>query len=134
MTVTLRYSFQSAPVAALLLCASMFCASMFCVSTARAAEEDEHPDTAPTKLDVKLTASWYQSSDGNDANDLNLRGNRGDHAAWIGVYRDHTPYQQARAGYEFVRHRLDGGAAAGWDGDEVESHGHGDWVSVHSAR
>lgn len=104
MTVTLRYSFQSVPVAALLLYASMFCVSMFCVSTARAAEEDEHPDTAPTKLDVKLTASWYQSSDGNDANDLNLRGNRGDHAAWIGVYRDHTPYQQARAGYEFTQH------------------------------
>ena len=79
-----------------------------------AAEEDEHADAAPTKLDVKVTASWYQSSDGNDANDLNVRGNRGDHAAWLGVYRDHTPYRQARAGYEFTQHA--GPAQIVWSG------------------
>ncbi len=94
MTSMSRYFFQS------MLIAAMVC----CASAARASEEDEHSTTAPAKLDVKVTASWYQSSDGNDANDLNMRGSRGDHAAWVGVYRDHTPYRQARAGYEFTQH------------------------------
>ena len=109
MTISPRNLSQPISAVASTFFASLFCISLCCASLvftpdARAAEEDEHVDTAPTKLDVKLTASWYRSSDGNDANDLNVRGNRGDHAAWIGVYRDHTPYRQARAGYEFTQH------------------------------
>ena len=73
-------------------------------SIACAATETDQVDDKATKLDIKLTASWYRSSDGNNANDLNLRGNYGDHAAWLGVYRDHTPFQQSRAGYEYTQH------------------------------
>jgi hypothetical protein len=82
----------------------LFVVSLTCGFAACAAEEGDHLDGKPTKLDVKLTASWYRSSDGNDANDLNLRGNYGDHAAWLGLYRDHTPFQQSRAGYEYTQH------------------------------
>lgn len=56
--------------------------------------------------DFKLTLGRYGSSDGNTGLDANLRGGRGPHTAWVGLYRDHSGYQQARAGYEF---RLDGG-------------------------
>ncbi len=49
----------------------------------------------------KLTPSYYRSSDGNDASDLNLRASIGDHTVWIGAYRDRAGFSQARAGYEF---------------------------------
>lgn len=81
--------------AALLVC---------CTCAVHAAEEEEHADGKPAKIDFKMTTSWYRSSDNNNANDMNLRGNYGDHAAWVGQYRDHQNYQQSRAGYEFTQH------------------------------
>ena len=51
----------------------------------------------------KFTPSFYQSSDGNDAWDVNLRANHGPHAGWIGFYRDHQDAQQARGGYEYTQ-------------------------------
>lgn len=56
-------------------------------------------------IDFKLTLGHYASSDGNDASDLNLRGSRGPHTAWLGFYRERDGYRQARTGYE---HHLDG--------------------------
>jgi hypothetical protein len=62
-----------------------------------------HCGETQSKLSLKLTPSWYQSSDGNNASDINLRANFGPHAAWLGFYRDHAGYQQARAGYEYAQ-------------------------------
>jgi hypothetical protein len=55
--------------------------------------------------DFKLTLGRYASSDGNTGLDTNLRGGKGPHTAWVGLYRDHSGFRQARAGYEF---RVDG--------------------------
>jgi hypothetical protein len=38
-------------------------------------------DDAAPKPSFKLTPSWYQSSDGNDATDINLRGTLSAHSA-----------------------------------------------------
>ena len=58
------------------------------------------PDANQPTLAFKFTPSYYRISDGNNAADLNLRANYGDHVGWIGFYRDRTGFQQARAGYE----------------------------------
>jgi len=53
------------------------------------------------KIAFKFTAGYYDASDGNNALDLNLRGNVGSHVAWIGLYRDRDGLRQARLGYEY---------------------------------
>lgn len=68
-----------------------------------AADPAQAADSAPAKIDFKLTSSWYRASDHNDANDINLRGRYGDHTAWIGAYRDHQSTQQIRTGYELTQ-------------------------------
>ena len=68
----------------------------------KAGNEDSH------KVAFKLTPSYYQSSDGNDAFDINLRANLAQHTAWIGQYRNKKGYSQARTGYE---NKLDFGLA-----------------------
>ncbi len=83
-----------------LLCAGLSTA----VANGYAAAQDQSEERKPASIDFKLTTSWYRSSDGNDANDINLRANEGDHAVWIGQYRDHQNYHQARTGYEFTEH------------------------------
>jgi hypothetical protein len=70
---------------------------------ARAEVGSESASASPPATTYKLTPSFYQSSDANHAWDLNLRANRGSDAAWLGIYRDHQDYQQARAGYEFTQ-------------------------------
>ncbi|HAN56161.1 MAG TPA: hypothetical protein DCQ77_08245 [Betaproteobacteria bacterium] len=52
------------------------------------------------RVALKLTSSYYRISDGNNAADLNLRGDYGAQVGWIGFYRDREGFQQARAGYE----------------------------------
>ncbi len=62
-----------------------------------------HADEAAidnSKFAFKLTPSYYTSSDGNNATDVNLRGVIGEHTGWIGFYRDKANLQQARTGYE----------------------------------
>ncbi|MBK4733836.1 hypothetical protein [Noviherbaspirillum pedocola] len=54
------------------------------------------------KLSLKLTPSWYQSSDGNHAWDFNLRANTGPHAAWLGYYSERSGARQERTGYEYT--------------------------------
>jgi hypothetical protein len=63
--------------------------------------DDSDPDTTR----FKFTPSWYSSSDGNDAVDLNLRGKRGPHTAWVGYYHDRSGYRQPRTGYEYTMER-----------------------------
>ena len=49
----------------------------------------------------KLTPSYYLSSSGNNATDLNIRASRDGHTAWLGEYADKNGYQQTRLGYEY---------------------------------
>ena len=73
-----------------------------------AAEVLEKAEDQSNRIEFKLTPSYYQSSDGNDAVDVNLRANRGQHTAWVGQYRDQNGFGQARTGYE---NKLDFGSA-----------------------
>ncbi len=60
------------------------------------AADDDPPD-------FKLTAGHYQSSDGNPATDLNLRGSLGATTGWLGVYQDRDGLRQWRSGFEWHR-------------------------------
>ena len=71
---------------------------------AQLAHASEKSADEPANIAYKLTPSFYQASDGNNAVDVNLRANIGSHTAWIGEYRDKDGYRQARTGYE---NRLD---------------------------
>jgi hypothetical protein len=54
----------------------------------------------PAKVGYKFTASSYRVSDGNNAIDLNLRGNTDDWTFWGGYYTAHDGFRQARTGLE----------------------------------
>lgn len=57
--------------------------------------------TEPAKITYKLTSSYYQASDNNNAVDVNLRANVDVHTAWIGEYGDRNGFRQFRTGYEY---------------------------------
>ncbi len=63
------------------------------------AEGEMSPDK-DEKIAYKLTPTWYSTTNESSAFDLNLRGNRNDDTAWIGVYRRGEEFQQGRLGYE----------------------------------
>src|SRR4051812_33356607 len=48
----------------------------------------------------KFTPTLYRTSTQPNALDLNLRGNLGAHAAWIGYYQQSSEFSQLRLGYE----------------------------------
>lgn len=50
----------------------------------------------------KLTPSVYSNRQAPNASDLNLRGNFGPHALWLGQYRQAGFGEQLRAGYEYT--------------------------------
>jgi hypothetical protein len=50
----------------------------------------------------KLTPSVYSNRDAPQATDLNLRGNIGPHAFWLGQYRQSSFGEQTRTGYEYT--------------------------------
>jgi len=50
----------------------------------------------------KLTPSVYSNQSAPSATDLNLRGNLGPHALWIGQYRQSGFGEQMRTGYEYT--------------------------------
>jgi hypothetical protein len=79
-----------------------------CFAAALPAAHAQEKEKGDSEIAFKLTPSWYHSSDANDANDLNLRGNLGAHTAWAGYYHDKAGYSQARAGYE---NRFEAGVA-----------------------
>jgi hypothetical protein len=68
---------------------------------ALAEDVDGTGEVLKSEPSYKLTPSYYHSSDGNNATDLNLRASIGAHTAWLGEYRDRAGFSQARAGYEF---------------------------------
>ena len=73
-------------------------------SAAYSAEEQEKLVEQEKKIEYKLTPSYYSSTDGNNASDINLRGSIGQHTVWLGIYSDKNNYHQERVGYE---NRLD---------------------------
>ncbi|MBA3696310.1 MAG: hypothetical protein H0W85_06035 [Methylotenera sp.] len=64
--------------------------------TSIAASDDSSP-----KIKYKLTTSYYQASDDNNAVDVNLRGSLDSHTAWVGEYGDRNGFRQLRTGYEY---------------------------------
>ena len=72
----------------------------FQCAIATAADLTETLKNVPTVITYKLTPSYYQSSNGNDALDINIRANTEKHTVWFGEYRDDNGYHQSRAGYE----------------------------------
>jgi hypothetical protein len=59
------------------------------------------PTPAPEEgVTYKFTPTCYHTTSETPAWDLNLRGNRGPHTAWVGFYRRAEEFQQLRLGYE----------------------------------
>ena len=52
------------------------------------------------KVAYKFTPDFYSTTNEHSAYDLNLRGNLGPHAAWVGYYRRGEEFYQFRVGYE----------------------------------
>lgn len=64
-----------------------------------------HPQTevaAPEPWTFKLTPSLYATAHEHNAVDINLRGNNGPHALWVGQYQRGSEFQQTRTGYEYT--------------------------------
>ncbi|MCX7186612.1 MAG: hypothetical protein NTW57_05080 [Methylophilales bacterium] len=59
------------------------------------------PVASNDSIAFKFTPSYYFSSNGNNATDLNFRASRDGHTAWLGEYIDKSGYQQTRLGYEY---------------------------------
>jgi hypothetical protein len=60
----------------------------------------EPSEPAEERIAYKFTPTAYFVNDQRSAFDLNLRGNRGPHTAWLGHYQRGSEFQQARLGYE----------------------------------
>ena len=78
-----------------------------CAATAQAIDgradtaQGSEPRSAPQEETAyKFTPTFYRTTNVTPAYDLNLRGNRGAHAAWIGFYQRSNEFQQLRLGYE----------------------------------
>ena len=64
------------------------------------AREDEPDRRNEERIFYKFTPTYYSTTNQPSAWDLNLRGNRGPHTAWVGYYRRHEEFEQLRLGYE----------------------------------
>ena len=71
----------------------------WCTSLGAKEKDASAPVPSDDRTQFKLTPSFYQSSDSNNASNINLRINRGAQDGWIGFYKDHAGFQQSRAGY-----------------------------------
>ncbi len=74
--------------------------------------EAEMSQAKDEKVAYKVTPTWYATTNEPSALDVNLRGNRNDDTAWIGVYRRGEEFQQGRLGYERTL-QLPGGRVTG---------------------
>jgi hypothetical protein len=54
----------------------------------------------PEEISYKFTPTYYSTSNVTPAYDLNLRGGRTVHTAWVGFYQRSNEFQQLRLGYE----------------------------------
>ena len=83
-----RFRFTSGRVAALVA------AGVVVSGSVRAADTDEWA--------FKFTSALYSERDSPIASDQNLRGNLGEHTAWIAHYQRGGEFAQTRAGYEYT--------------------------------
>ena len=60
------------------------------------------PEADAQSWQFKLTPSLYSNRQAPAASDVNLRGNLGPHALWLGQYRQAGFGEQLRAGYEYT--------------------------------
>jgi len=67
---------------------------------ADAALEREPPPAREEGIAYKFTPTLYRTTNETPAYDLNLRGNRDVHTAWVGFYQRADEFQQLRLGYE----------------------------------
>ena len=74
--------------------------SLMCFTSVGAVAQTEV--TAPEPWAFKLTPSLYTTAHEHNAVDLNLRGNNGPHALWVGQYQRGSEFQQTRTGYEYT--------------------------------
>jgi hypothetical protein len=63
-------------------------------------QRNETQSTPQEDVTYKFTPTYYRTTNVTPAFDLNLRGNRGVHTAWIGYYQRSDEFQQLRLGYE----------------------------------
>ncbi|MEB0013975.1 hypothetical protein QN360_09310 [Glaciimonas sp. CA11.2] len=75
------------------------CIGLTIYTAAQAVDVSEAVSENLKKIDFKITPSYYQSSDRNDATDINLRVSRGEHTGWIGRYGNSNGFVQDRIGY-----------------------------------
>ena len=60
------------------------------------------PPLGAEEVEFKFTPTLYQTTNERSAFDLNLRGELGEHRAWVGFYRRAHEFQQLRVGYEYT--------------------------------
>ena len=76
-----------------------FAAQALLLSLACSSALSQEAQPEPTAWHFKLTPSIYSNRQAPAATDLNLRGNLGPHALWLGQYRQAGFGEQLRAGY-----------------------------------
>ena len=74
--------------------------ALMCFASACAPVQAEQ--AAPEPWALKLTPSLYTTANEHNAVDINLRGNNGPHALWLGQYQRGNEFQQTRTGYEYT--------------------------------
>lgn len=78
------------------------CAALLGISGAHAEPATQGEAVATDAWAFKLTPSYYVTTNTRDAIDLNLRGNHGPHAIWLGHYLRGNEFEQTRTGYEYT--------------------------------
>lgn len=56
----------------------------------------------PNQWRLKVTPSYYQTTQEAGATDVNVRANHDNHALWIGQYDQASSFHQTRVGYEYT--------------------------------
>jgi hypothetical protein len=90
----------------------VFLSSFLVLSMPCAYAADEGDTDQEKAIVYKLTPSYYASSSGNNAADINIRGSTGPHSAWLGEYHDKAGFNQLRSGYEYRQEA--GGMSVVW--------------------
>ena len=76
--------------------------ALLALSLACASAWAQEAPSEPMGWHFKLTPSVYSNRQAPAASDVNLRGNLGPHALWLGQYRQAGFGEQLRAGYEYT--------------------------------
>ena len=80
--------------------AMLACHALACAQDLSGEERTEPISTDSEAIAYKLTTALYHTTNQRNAFDINVRGNLGAHTGWVGFYKRHDEFQQARVGYE----------------------------------